>query len=529
MGAAKGIYALAMLLLSAYYGAAGAACCRNYTEYAAWCRDSGGIPGTNPLRCSPPAQADPRIGQASALNEQGRREMERKDYDKAAYYFAQASGTYADPVYRDNHNLALSAKHVALGNRAFGESKWDLAVAEYERALTFREDAGARDNIRAARYNQATGFAAEALSRRAYDQAILYYNEAKRWAKDPAKLDEWIRQAQASKAFAQGQAAYEAGNFAQAEAHYAEALRLNPRNKAAASNRALAVRVQGDVLAKAGSLDAAIAQYDRALRAYLDAKALLGDAAGLGPDLAKARANIRAWLAHAAKSPADWNRVVAAHQRWYEASGGELAAKRELDNARAQQAGKLATSATTRDQLSGSVSTLDDLVRQNPGNETAVLNRNRAVEALSRADRAGDYLRQVSGSALNRALAMQQARNVQRYEDCFDGRNCRNAGGQDPDVVVPDGRPFYAAQENERMRAIHTELVTLEKKRDEMVNALPAISDSMVRATRKQEIANIERRVVEQKAAYKEEERQETVRHGLERRKPAAGGEAGAN
>lgn len=517
-------------VLSAYYGSAEAACCSNYTEYAEWCRASGGIPSGNPPRCAPPAQADPRIGQASAVNEQGRKAMEQKDYDKAAYYFAQASGIYADPVYRDNHNLALSAKHVALGNRAFGESRWDLAVAEYERALTFREDAGARDNIRAARYNQATGFAGDALKRRAYDQAILYYREAKRWAKNPAKLDEWIRQAQVSKGFAQAQSAFDAGNFAEAEAHFAEALRLDPRDRVAATNRALAVRRQGDVLAKAGRLDAAIAQYDRALRAYVDAKAALGDAAVLGQDLAKARANIRGWLAFAAKNPADWSRVVAAHQRWYEASGSEPAAKREFDTARAQQAASVAGSATSRDQIASSLSTLDELVRQDPGNETAVTNRNRAVEALSRADRSGDYLRQISGSALNKALAMQQARNVLRNEGCFDGEpNCRNVGGQGTNVVVPDGRPFYAAQENERMRAIHTELVTLEKKRDEMVNVLPAIRDSMVRATRKQEIADLERRVGDQKAAYKEEERQETVRHGLDRRKPAASGEAGAN
>ncbi len=476
---------------------------------------------------------DPRIGQAHAVNKQGREAMQRKDYDQAAFYFARAFETYADPVYRSNHNLAMSAKHSALAGKAFGESKWDLAVAEYERSLSFQDNASVRDNIRAARYNQASGFASDALKRRDYDQAILYYREAKRWAKDPAKLDEWIRQAQASKAFGRAHAAFDAGNFTEAEAQYAEALRLDPRSTVAATNRALAIRRQGDALAKVGSIEAAIAQYDRSLRAYLDAKTLFGDSAKVRDDLAKARSNIHAWLADAAKSPADWSQVVAAHQRWYEASGQDATAKHELNNALAKQAGNLAGSASTRGQLTGSLSTLDELVRQDPGNEVAVRNRDRTVEALSRTDRAGDYLRQVSTPALGKALAMRQARttSTEKNSGCFDGRaDCREVAGRDGDpraVAAGSGR-FYAAQENERMRAIHTDIDALGKKRDEMLKALPEIRDPMVRVIRKQEIANVEQRVAEQKSAYKEEEKQETIRHGLRKPKPAAGGQAGA-
>jgi tetratricopeptide (TPR) repeat protein len=516
----------ATVVVLAFPGSAAWACCRNYEEFAARCRSEGGIPSPG-LYCRP-RQNDPSVSQANAVNEQGREAMRRKDYDQAGYYFARAYEINRQHVFLENQKLALSAKHFELGDIAFQQRKWELAVAEYQRSLTFSPDPAAESNIRLARYIQAMDNARAARDRANYDLAMVYAREARQWAGEPGKVDEWIRSLHESRAFDKGQVAFHAKRFAEAEEHYAEALRLNPQNKAAALNRALAMRRQGDEFTKAGNIEAAIAHYDRALRASMEARAAYADDPNFRNELANARENVAALLAQEARSEGDWNRITDAHQRWYNASGGDPAAQRALANAKAKHA---SGSAGSRERLSSSVAELDEMARRDPSDAATARDRQRTAQNLTRADRASDQMRHLLAPALNRALAIQQARAIAIADrsECFDGREpCGQRAGNGASVTAA-AQPFYAKQENERMRAIHAELDSLQQKHHEMAASLHGMADPMERAVKKRELANLDQRIVEKKTAYKDEEAADTRRHGLRRRADATAQSGRAN
>ncbi len=139
---------------------------------------------------------NPRIGQAYAINEQGRQALTNKEFDKAAALFRQAYATYPDPVYKQNEQLALSQKRSAVsqahfdrGQSAYEASNWKVAIDEYQRSITFAgpgdDSEAAKNNIRLAHFNQDMDWYRQKLKAKRYKEAALYLREANQWNRNP--------------------------------------------------------------------------------------------------------------------------------------------------------------------------------------------------------------------------------------------------------------------------------------------------------------------------------------------------------
>jgi tetratricopeptide (TPR) repeat protein len=151
--------------------------------------------------CVAPQQqyVDPRIGTANGLNEQGRQALSDSKYDDAANYFEQAYAMYPQDVYRTNLNLAYAGQHFKLGSDAFHNRKWQLAIDEYQRALSLRPDDGAAaDNIDHARSKQSWDAGIDAFNNKQYDLAIRYYQQGEAFRHDP-EFANLIREAKGRK------------------------------------------------------------------------------------------------------------------------------------------------------------------------------------------------------------------------------------------------------------------------------------------------------------------------------------------
>lgn len=248
-----------------------------------------------------------------------------------------------------------------------------------------------------------------------------------------------------------------------------QATALNNENRVAGNN-AIAIAEQARALPATTPVADAIASFDRAINAFAKGVRDFPSDASMAQNLKWARETARRDLARRAKTKADWDAIVAAHERWVLNSSGDPDAKRALsavqsaDQRAAEEAGKLAESQAVARSMT-----------QQPGRRT------KALEQLENSG--GDGRCSFDGS----------------------GKGCaRIAAGA---VSVPTGAAFKfapASEETPEQKRIHASITTEQADIEKLAAELPKTSDPVQRAMKKQELSHKEAAVAADKVAYED-------------------------
>ncbi len=443
-----------------------------------------------------PPPVNPRIGQANGLNEDGRAAFARNDYEAAADFFRKAFATYPDPTYKENELNALSSQHFDRGLAAYNAKNWQFAIDEFERAISLRASPEADENIRLARSQIAWAGYAKALAEKRYDEAELFLREADKWDHNP-DLAADLRQIRLLRAKNEASAAFAAGDYARAEAYFAQALALDPTS--AYVNRMYADCIAREALGLAGhgSLREVTAIFDRAFQAYAHGVQVAGADKSLVQSLAWARQAARHMLEGLATSPSDWTEIVQAHERWAAAPGAAPGAAAELANVKAARADEtLRHGAKTAADIEAADRGYAEATEADPSNPSArdgLVVAERQAKALRESQ---DIVRRMTAPGSGRAIDQaEQARRANDGNRCpWDtAAGCR-PGESLPSVAEPASQFAFAPfdKETPEQREQHPRVDAAQAEVDHLTKDLGKTKDPMQRVAIKTKLAKSE-------------------------------------
>ncbi len=498
----------AILAMSGLSSAATAGCTYdlNGVGYPASC----GYRGSSGGPVAPPP-VDPRIGQANGLNEAGRAAFARQDYEAAADFFRKAFAAYPDPAYKQNELNALSSQHFDRGLAAFNAKNWQFAIDEFQRAISLQASPEAEANIRLARGRIAWDGYAKALAEKRYDEAELFLREADKWDHNP-DLAADLRKLRLLRAKDEARAAYSAGDYARAEAYFAQALALDPTSPYANNMYADCITHEALELAGHGPVRAVIAMFDRAIQAYLHGVQAAGADPSLVQNLAWARYQARHTLQGLASSPADWAEVVAAHERWAAAAGAGSGAAKELANIKAARAGEtLRDSAKTAADIEAADRGYSEAVQADPTNQTAREGQAIAEGQAKALRRSQDIVRSMTAPGSGRAIDQAEQASATGKSPNADSRcpwdtaaGCA-PGEAPPSVAEPASQFAFAPPDKEtpEQRELHPQVDAAQADVDHLTEALRESKDPFQHAAIKAKLGKSEQALGTAKEAYK--------------------------
>jgi tetratricopeptide (TPR) repeat protein len=510
--ALTGIVTAATLLATSVAATAGTAVrcpdgtMRDSSAYEGRDLPAGFCGGGNGGYVQPPV--DPSIAQAAGLNEAGRAAFAAQDYDRAADYFRKAFATHPDPAFKDNELSTLSSQHFDRGVAAFDAKNWQFAIDEFQRAISLRANPAAEENIRLARSQIAWAAYAKALTGNRLDEAELFLREADKWDHNP-DLAADLRQIRLLRAEGDGRAAFAAGDYARAEAHFAQALALDPKSPYA--NRMYADCIAREALALVGheSLHQVTAVFDRALQAYLHGVQAAGAEKSLVQSLAWARHEARRTLEGLAASPADWADVIRAHERWAAAAGADPGATRELANIKAAGAGEtLRRGGTSADDIHAAERGYAEALQADPTNQRARDGHVVAARQTKALTASQDIVRGMTDPG---ARAIEQADRARRAMENPDPRCPWDTatgcvpGGTIPGVAAPSSQFAFAsaAEETPEQRELHPQVDAAQAEVGRLTKELGESKDPMQHVAMKTKLAKSEQALGIAKEDYK--------------------------
>ncbi len=261
-------------------------------------------------------------------------------------------------------------------------------------------------------------------------------------------------------------------------------------------------------LADSGTIEAVIAEFDRAIAAYRQGPA----DSHLANSLSWARSQARFTLARLAKSTDDWNAVIAAHEAWANAPGADDQARKELAKVRVARANDASTDGRTAAGIHDAQAQFAAALKADPDNVNA---RNGQIRTDEQARRLADSQAIVRAMTARRTgnstsgglqgLAGRQAKAAVAGGDCpwQTSKGCQDSADTSVVVVPSSGFAFASPKEETSAQVtIHAQITAKQAENEKLVQQLAQTPDPFQRMKVKTQLSKGEQELSAKKDEY---------------------------